>query len=94
MADNKSVKTVQSQPNMNDQSPAEPSQAAGTPLIAPPVEAAPSESGGMSPRSRRWNERRARMATMEVKHIVSYKNEDRCVLTLRDDAFALRERQR
>eukprot|EP00493_Phyllostaurus_siculus_P022533 UN22866 len=48
----------------------------------------------MSPRSKRWAERRAKMATMEVQHIVSYKNEDRCVLGLRDEAFTMRQRER
>ena len=48
----------------------------------------------MSPRSRRWADRRVKMSTMTVQHIVSYKNEDRCVLALRDDAGALRERER
>jgi len=49
---------------MNVQSPDEPSQAAGTPLAPPPVMAQPPEDGGMSPRSKRWNERRAKMHSM------------------------------
>ena len=34
------------------------------------------------------------MSGMEVQHIVSYKNEDRCVLSLRDEAIAMRQRER
>ena len=48
----------------------------------------------MSPRSRRWAERRAKLQTYQVQHIVSYKNEDRVVLALREEAMQMRARER
>lgn len=48
----------------------------------------------MSPRSSRWAERRAKLATYNIQHIVSYKNEDKCVLSLRDEAMQARSKER
>lgn len=84
-------------PKADDQkpsTPADPAQVADSPANVPAADVGAADARGMSPRSRRWADRRTKLTTTTVQHIVSYKNEDRCVLALRDEANEMRLRER
>ena len=51
-------------------------------------------TGGLSPTSKRHADRRTKLVTYQVQNIVSYKNEDRCVVALRDESCAMRANER
>lgn len=83
--------------DVKPQTPADAQAIAQSPADAPAVDAGPSPaaiSNGLSPRSRRWADRKAKLASMKPQGIVSYKNDDRCVLALRDEANSMRVRER